>query len=273
MKYYTRDELAPTVVCLVQDIGEGKSEIGTGSLISSEERLYLVTAAHVAKNMKPSGGFILSDVNDKPIKIGWSEVTKIHGSFIPWIIHKEADLALLLLNPSEELFVERFRQRFVPIGVFSSEKQAPSRDLTLTSVGFPLGLGLMEYLSPLTFESKASSGFITLNRADTQTPSTFFILENPSVGGYSGCAVYDISVHKIGSLTTTGSGTKCYGFMHGTMSDSTGGKLAMVTPSYYLYDLIQSCKGIEAHLLQPPGRNDLCYCGSKERFKNCHGRV
>ena len=274
MSFYTREELSPTVVCLIQDIGEGKSEIGTGSLIVTENRFYLVTAAHVAKNMRLSGGFILSDEDDKPVKIDWSQVTRIHGASIPWVYHNEADLAVLLINPSEELFKKHFKKRFVPINVFSPEKKAPSRDILLTSVGFPLGLGVGgEYLSPLTFESKASSGFITLPRADTQTPCTFYILEKPSVGGYSGCAVYDTSVHKFGSITTTGDGTKCYGFMHGTISDKTGGKLAMVTPSYYLFDLIDLCKKIENSLLHPLKRNEPCYCDSGKRFKECHGRL
>lgn len=271
--YYTREELSPTVICLVQDIGDGKSEIGTGSLIVTADRFYLVTAEHVARNMNPSGGFILSDENDRPVKISWSQVTKIHGSSIPWVIHDKADLALLMLNPSKELFQAHFNKRFVPADIFSSERKAPSRDIVLTSVGFPMGLGVGEFISPLTFESKASSGLITLNRADKKTPCTFFILENPSVGGYSGCAVYDTSVHKLGSMTTTGEGTKCYGFMHGTISDNTGGKLAMVTPSYYLFELIESCKEIEVQLIQPPGRNEVCYCGSGQKYKNCHGRL
>lgn len=33
--------------------------------------------------------------------------------------------------------------------------------------------------------------------------------------------------------------TRCYGIMHGTISDDTGGKLAAVTPAYYLSDLIK----------------------------------
>ncbi len=273
MNFYTREELSPTVVCLIQGTGDGKSEIGTGSLIVTEDRFYLVTAEHVARNMHRSGGFILSDENDRPVRISWSQVTKIHGSSIPWIYHEDADLALLLINPSEELFKNHFQKRFVPISVFSSDRKPPSRDIILTSVGFPMGLGVGEYLSPLTFDSKASSGFITLNRADTNNPCTFFILEKPSVGGYSGCAVYDTSVHKFGSMTTTGDGTKCYGFMHGTISDNTGGKLAMVTPSYYLFELIEACKKIETHLLKPPSRNEPCYCGSEKKYKHCHGRL
>jgi hypothetical protein len=40
-------------------------------------------------------------------------------------------------------------------------------------------------------------------------------------------------------MTTTGGGTICYGITHGTLSDATGGKLAAVTPSFYVHDLLR----------------------------------
>lgn len=128
--------------------------------------------------------------------------------------------------------------RFLPIEFFFDRKGAPNRDLFLTSIGFPFGLGIQGYFSPLTFESKASSGLLTFPRADTPTLQTFFALENPSVGGYSGCPVVDLSIFRVGSMMTTGSGTCVYGVMHGTISDNTGGKIAMVTPSYYVHELL-----------------------------------
>jgi hypothetical protein len=42
----------------------------------------------------------------------------------------------------------------------------------------------------------------------------------------------------VGSMTTTKEKTICYGIMHGTLGDSTGGKLAAVTPAYYLSHII-----------------------------------
>jgi hypothetical protein len=81
---------------------------------------------------------------------------------------------------------------------------------------------------------------LTLDRADNKKPSTFFALENPSIGGYSGCPIFDTGIRVMGPMTTMdGSGLRCHGVMHGTISDETGGKLALVTPSYYLHDLIK----------------------------------
>lgn len=129
------------------------------------------------------------------------------------------------------------------------------------------------HVSPLTFESKASSGFITLARADTKKPCTFFILENPSIGGYSGCAIYDTSIYKHGTSVTTGGGTICYGFMHGTIFDDTGGKLAMVTPSHYLFDFFDKVNEQTINNSASPGRNSPCSCGSQKKYKHCHGQL
>lgn len=123
---------------------------------------------------------------------------------------------------------------------FHLEETVVSRDCELTSIGFPHGLGTSGMFSPLTYRSYASSGFITLNRFDIGTPCIFFLLENPSVGGYSGCPVFDLSYMVVGGMTVTKDKTRCYGIMHGTISDETGGKLAAVTPAYYLKDLIES---------------------------------
>jgi hypothetical protein len=66
-------------------------------------------------------------------------------------------------------------------------------------------------------------------------------LESPSVGGYSGGPVFDLGYQIVGVMTTTtGSGkTICHGLIHGTISDDTGGKMAAVTPAFYLSDLLR----------------------------------
>jgi hypothetical protein len=63
-------------------------------------------------------------------------------------------------------------------------------------------------------------------------------MENPSVGGYSGGPVFDLGYEIIGCAMTTKEMTQMHGIIHGTMSDNTGGKIALVTPMYYLIDLI-----------------------------------
>ncbi len=64
------------------------------------------------------------------------------------------------------------------------------------------------------------------------------MLENPSVCRYSGGPVFDLGYIVVGAMTTTTGPTMCVGIMHGTIADDTGGKIAAVTPCFYVADLL-----------------------------------
>lgn len=117
-----------------------------------------------------------------------------------------------------------------------------SRDRELTVAGFPHGLGTTltgaSKFCPLTFRSYASSSYMSLSRADNGLLSVFFCLENPAMGGYSGAPIIDMGYVSSPALIQTYGDTTIWGFVHGTMNDNTGGKIAMVTPVYYLKDII-----------------------------------
>jgi hypothetical protein len=154
----------------------------------------------------------------------------------------------------------------LPRKLFSSDNDAPSRERPLTTLGFPLGLGVQEHFSPehpltalglslppgtqehfspITRDSQPASGLITLPRADTHAPATFYLLENPSVAGFSGAPVFlfpkpfasnngAIVMQRVGPGSPTT--VLCVGIVHGTMSDETGGKMSAVTPSKYVLE-------------------------------------
>jgi hypothetical protein len=231
------DEITKMVVNL-REPGPNGDKVGTGTLVVSNNRPFVLTAKHVADDITAAGLLVVKGANDLPVVVQISKLVPSTG--LAWRHHQEADLAAFEVVPQDQSVLTVLQQRFLPLEFFSAKEAAPSRDLHLTSIGFPLGLGIHGHFSPLTFESKASSGLLTLPRADTQTPQTFFALANPSVGGYSGCPVIDLSIITVGAMTTTGSGTCVYGVMHGTISDNTGGKIAMVTPSFYVHQLLAS---------------------------------
>jgi len=239
-RIFNREELSNVVVNLRQKTGNGQEKVGTGIfVVHNQNDLYLITASHVANDMLLTGEYIVRGANDRPVSLSLNDLIQdFNGNVIPWVHHQTDDLAVLKLNPTQQAINTHFQNRFLPSDNINSNPTIVSRDIELTSFGFPNGLGAVGYFSPLTFRTFASSGLITLNRADTQTPADFFILENPSIGGYSGGPIFDISIYKHGNMTSTGSGTICHGIMHGTISDQTGGKLAVVTPSYKIFDLI-----------------------------------
>ena len=230
-------EALSNVVVNLRHVSDSGVKIGTGILVVNERNnLFIVTAAHVAKFIDKNDYLILSGANDKPIIIYLKDL--ISTSKLNWKYHDVADLAVLELSPKPEKY-NYLKGKFLDLFYFETSKNAIKRNVQLTTIGFPLGLGAQEHFSPLTFRTFASSGLITMNRFDTKTPQTFIILENPSVGGYSGGPVFDLQLFDEGYIKTTGKGTRCIGFIHGTLFDDTGGKLAAVTPAYYLFDLIK----------------------------------
>ena len=230
----TRDDTFRVVFNLRTPVGPNQFSVGTGVFVMrGGNDPFLVTATHVAVTCNSTTQLILSDAT------GNATVLRLvdFNSAIAWNHHPVADISVLPVKPAEML-APHLEGRFLGYDHFHLDKSPVSRDFELTSVGFPNGLGAHGMFSPLTYRSYASSAFITMNRADTNTPCEFFMLENPSMGGYSGCPVFDLGYMIVGAMTTTKEKTVCYGIMHGTVSDDTGGKLAAVTPCYYLRDLL-----------------------------------
>ena len=233
-----RDEAFRAVCEIRTPKGPGIFSVGTGMFVSSpagDGKVYgwIVTAAHVAKETNEKTEIVVAT------KDGKAEILPLilFGQLCDWRYHKVADISTFQIHFSANN--EKFMaNHFFPLDHIYTEKRPVSRDFELTSIGFPQGLGTEGSFSPFTFRSYASSGFVTLQRADTHTPSEFFCLENPSMGGYSGCPIFDLGYSTNGIMTTTKEKTWCHGFMHGTMSDQTGGKIALVTPAFYLLDII-----------------------------------
>lgn len=223
-------DAAYRVLCSIRTpIGNGKEEVGTGTFVVRGNDLFIVTASHVARPSNAQTYLIVSDDKGAPTQAPLSHFCANNA----WRHHPAADIAAIAVVQTQQIQA-LLQNRFFPYDHVETAKLVPSRDVELTTIGFPLGLGAAGSFSPLSFRTYAASGLVAFNRADTQTPCDFFCLENPSIGGYSGGPVFDLGYMVVGLMTQTKEKTICHGFMHGTLSDNTGGKLAAVTPAYYL---------------------------------------
>lgn len=233
-----RDEAFKTV-CEFRTIDSiGRISVGTGVFVfapAGENKFcgWIVTASHVAKTTDEKTNIVVATKDGRSQTIPLKKLGDIRN----WRHHSVADISAFMIQITDDN-CHWLQGRFLPLDHINTEKKVVSRDYELTAIGFPHGLGTEGSFSPFTFRSYASSGFVTLQRADTHTLSEFFCLENPSVGGYSGCPVFDLGYSTNGVMTITKEKTICHGIMHGTMSDNTGGKIAMVTPTFYLLDII-----------------------------------
>ena len=227
-----RDQLFRIVCSIMTPTAGGKAMIGTGSFIATEGKVYLLTAEHVSRDTNNTTILALGDDQSNCITVKLKDLVK--GNV--WKVHPKADMAIIEIDIGTRPDI--FTNRCYPVDHINLANTSVSRDDELTVIGFPKGLGVQGKFSPLTFRSYASSSILTLNRFDTQTPSDFFCLENPSVGGYSGGPVFDLGYQIMGALTTQKEKTIMHGIVHGTMIDDTGGKIALITPMYYLNEII-----------------------------------
>jgi hypothetical protein len=212
------------------------TQSGTGFLVSEGAHLYLVTAAHVAKEMGPGSQVTLAGTNDTPITMPLGDLSG--GPAPNWVQHVSADVAVLVLRPAQQTIQRYLQNRFLPFEVFGAADSAPPRETQLTVIGFPKGLGVKDRFSPLTLQTLPASGLLTLKRGDVAIQAEFFVLQNPAIGGYSGAPVIDVSRYVMGGVTTIGGGTRVYGLVHGTISDDTGGKLAAVVPARFVVETL-----------------------------------
>lgn len=213
------------------------TQSGTGFFVTDGTRLYLVTAAHVAKAMGPGSLVTLAGPKDTPETIPLDDLSGSQGQ--NWVQHASADVAVLVLKPSQQTVQRYLQGRFLPFEVFSAVDSPPPRETQLTVIGFPKGLGVKGRFSPLTLQTLPASGLLSMKRFDIPIDTEFFMLQNASTGGYSGAPVIDVSRYVLGAVTTTGEGTKIYGLVHGTISDDTGGKLAAVVPVRFVVETLR----------------------------------
>jgi hypothetical protein len=86
---------------------------------------------------------------------------------------------------------------------------------------------------------------------NANTEATFFVLDKPSIGGYSGAPVFlmpwpyaDSAALSMIDKASPEASPKCVGIVSGTISDDTGGKLAAIVPSAYAVKLIREIQEI-----------------------------
>jgi len=231
---WNQDQLSNATVLLYQPINDTTGKTGSGTIISHENRYFLLTANHIANIMNNNAKIVFRLTGDKPGIFNLVQIVK--NNILGWIHHPIADISIIELVPQNKNIQDMLFNRAFPIKLIYNGKELPSSDADITFFGYPMIDMELEHFSPLVFTGNLASGLITQKRADTKTKCNFYYLNVPSIEGCSGSGVY-FSVKK--AIYTGGKTTLMVGIVHGTQGDSTGGKLAAITPSYYLFDLFK----------------------------------
>lgn len=213
--------------------GETTQYIGPGFFIFKDSQLYLITANHVSKKFNYDTVVYLAGGSNKVISTNLSflQLSNI-------IDHSHADISAIPINIQSFKSLNATPTIYDASLIDTTQISNISRDDELLSIGFPNGLGISHLFEPLSFRSFPASNIIkNVSGLDGGYTSDVFFMENASCGGYSGCPVLDLG-YKVNGLITQSYDTQIYGVMHGTMCDETGGKMAVVTPAYYILQII-----------------------------------
>ncbi len=227
------DDIAPCVVFLMEDVPAGdNANIGSGFLVRSDNTVLLVTASHVAKHLEHTWQMVMPGSDGRAVIL--------EASNLGWSVSSTADAAIAVLRPDDPQHHKALLDRSLPGNLVSARPLPPSRDIPLTVMGYPLGIGATGYVSPISIDTRAASGFVTLERADNKKLATFILLQDPSVGGLSGGPVFDTGKSYFGGgrMLSVRSGVSLVGLVHGTISDKTGGKFAAIVPATEINKLI-----------------------------------
>lgn len=202
--------------------------IGTGFLVERNRSLYLVTAAHVARWMDFWAQVTIRTTPDRLLTLSLVELSGGAGTIL-WTYHKEADIAVLPLAPSERAR-QAIEDHFLPYESLVRTPKAPAPSAILTVIGFPLELGIEDRFFPIFQESKASSGLTRYPVSETRQEATFFFIDKPSLYGFSGAPVFQGLTGEV----------QLVGLVYGTVSDTLGGQFSAVVPSAFIAETLEA---------------------------------
>jgi hypothetical protein len=216
---------------------------GTGFLVQGTG-FYLVTAEHVARRLTSRSSATVQGQSDTAVNFTLADLGTLSEAALDWETHDEADVAALRVQPGSRLW-DGLKARFLSLDLFAAQLGTPIRERTVTVMGFPLQLGTETNFSPITSEAKTASGLVRLYSSKIKRESTFYVLDKPSIGGFSGGPAYLLPTpyFKDGKQIFFGGVNNpplFVGLVHGVVSDKAGNGLAVIVPSKFIVDVIRN---------------------------------
>jgi hypothetical protein len=210
---------------------------GTGFIIKHNGRDYLVTAKHIAKELLPSGEIVINLHSGQSTIVTFQSLLKanlLKGAH--WFHHPKADVSIHPMG-----YPGNIDAMGIPENVF----QKNDDDIKLLNrayiVGFPMGLGVLDKLSPIAKEAKIASKLTSVTDPNIPPDLHFYLLDQALSQGYSGAPVFymkDIMAQNI--QIKVGEEAHLIGIQSIAISDQTGGKISLVVPITYLNDIFES---------------------------------
>ena len=218
---------------------------GTGFIIRHKEVAdYLVTAKHVAENLPEGGELIMNVPTGKTISINFGYMRK-NPKFqgVRWFFHPSADIAI---HPI--LFPEKVDHDYFPSDRIPENDESIPLLSTVYVLGFPLGLGVQDRLNPIAKKAQVASTITSLEALNLKKDLRFILLDEAFAQGYSGAPVFYIEdVMALNTMPPIKVGEKVHlaGILSFQVSDKSGGKISVIVPISYLWQILHSADFIQ----------------------------
>jgi hypothetical protein len=219
-------------VVLLKEQLQDKEIHGTGFILKSDNNsFFLVTARHVADNLHTDiTEIFFRDSLEKAVGYKLKQ-------FIPKIpmsrYNDESDFFILRLDPFDVISKKLLQRSSFDIKLIANDRTSIDRKYEVVVFGYPIFD--FEHFNPITFKSNFSSGLINIKIEGLKKPCYCYLLENPSMEGFSGGPVF-FGVQD--RMTYPANATLIIGLVTATTYDKTGGKFAVITPTFHLLDLV-----------------------------------
>lgn len=216
--------------------------MGSGFFCATERNYMIITAHHVAVGFNTNTEVMFHSGSNAPTKILLQNVIP-KGKKLIAAQDEVNDVAILHVAPQYDRDIGIFSTILAwPAKNIPTTISAPERNAPLVMFGFPQGLGALGKdisYAAISRSGKPSSGLLDLTGRYVY-PGRMFIIEAPSVGGFSGGPVFDLGEPRISgnnNLVIGGSPVACVGIVSGNFE---GDKMGIITPIGHAGKLIQS---------------------------------
>jgi len=217
---------------------------GTGFIILYHGRAYLVTAGHVARALSlPTAEIVMNLAEGKVMSstFGWlAEQKIIQGA--RWFHHPKADISV---HPLAFIDPKLIDVRSIDETVFPKQKTNIPLLTTAYILGFPKYQGVQENLSPLAKKAEIASKITSVNDPSVPPELKYIFLDQALAQGYSGAPVFYFEevpsgISFAGKPMMVNGGLRLLGIQSSDLRDDTGGKLSLVVPIQYLWEILES---------------------------------
>lgn len=211
----------------------------SGLIVATSNACYLVTAKHVASVMTPDCEMAMSGDSGEAIYLRFPTSTG-QPPDIGWVNHSNANVSVCPLPVRSIEALKAIQNRAFPFSSLVGGTNIISRDVNLTILGFPLGLGAQDKIIPFSRDTKIAHGWLH------DANGYYYLLQDPAVSGYSGGPLIESSeanlVNKPSGIGAASGGARCWGFVSGTVPDETGGKCVELLQHFTRWSLYAKLK-------------------------------